>query len=84
MTFREFLNACKSVTRSDAEFVWIPQDYLHEHQLETDYALELTRGELSLYGAQREHTRGFTNQQRKSLSRRMANAELLKRLLWIA
>lgn len=42
--FREFLNACKVVTRSDAEFVWIPQDFLHEHQLETDYTLNLHGG----------------------------------------
>ena len=44
MTFREFLNACKAVTRSDAEFVWVPQDFLHEHQLETDFALSLFAG----------------------------------------
>lgn len=28
MTFREFLQRCKSVTRSDAEFVWVPKDFL--------------------------------------------------------
>jgi len=39
MTFREFLDACKAATGSDAEFVWIPQDFLHQHQLETDSAL---------------------------------------------
>ncbi|HXR15209.1 MAG TPA: NAD-dependent epimerase/dehydratase family protein [Terriglobales bacterium] len=44
MTFREFLNACKAVTRSDAEFVWVPQDFLHQHQLETDFTLGLFAG----------------------------------------
>lgn len=44
ITFREFLNACKTATRSDAEFVWIPQDFLHQHQLETDVALGLFAG----------------------------------------
>jgi len=44
MTFGEFLNACKAVTRSDAEWVWVPQDFLHEHQLETDFALNLFAG----------------------------------------
>ncbi len=39
MSFREFLDACKAATRSDAQFVWIPQDFLHEHGLETDFAL---------------------------------------------
>ena len=36
MTFREFLDRCKTATRSDAKFVWIPEDFLHRHQLETD------------------------------------------------
>ena len=44
MTFREFLNACKTVTRSDVEFVWIPREFLHQHQLETDFALGLFAG----------------------------------------
>jgi len=44
MTFREFLDACKAATWSDAEFVWIPQDFLHQHQLETDFALCLFAG----------------------------------------
>lgn len=44
MTFREFLNACKTATRSGAEFVWIPQNFLHQHQLETDFALGLFAG----------------------------------------
>ena len=44
MSFREFLDACNVVTRSDAQFVWIPQDFLHQHGLETDYALGLFAG----------------------------------------
>lgn len=44
MTFRRFLDYCKAATRSDAEFVWIPQDFLHQHQLETDFALGLFAG----------------------------------------
>jgi 2'-hydroxyisoflavone reductase len=49
MRFREFLNACKAVTRSDAEFVWIPQDYLRQHQLETDFALDVFGGNFPLW-----------------------------------
>ncbi len=49
MTFREFLNACKAVTRSDAEFVWVPQDFLHQHQLETDFALHSFAGNFPLW-----------------------------------
>jgi len=44
MTFRDFLNACKTVTRSDAEFVWIPETFLHQHGLETDFTLGLFAG----------------------------------------
>ncbi len=39
MTFREFLDACKSATRSDAMFTWIPQEFLHEQGLEPDEVL---------------------------------------------
>jgi 2'-hydroxyisoflavone reductase len=28
ITFREFLDACGTATRSDADFIWIPRDYL--------------------------------------------------------
>jgi 2'-hydroxyisoflavone reductase len=38
MSFREFLDACKAATWSDAQFVWIPQGFLHQHQLETSAA----------------------------------------------
>ena len=44
MTFREFLDRCKGATRSDAQFIWIPQEFLHEHQLETDSALGIYGG----------------------------------------
>jgi 2'-hydroxyisoflavone reductase len=44
MNFREFLDACKAATGSDAQFVWIPQDFLHQHGLETDAALNTFAG----------------------------------------
>lgn len=34
MTFREFVDQCKMVTRSTAEFVWIPRDFLHQQGLD--------------------------------------------------
>jgi 2'-hydroxyisoflavone reductase len=34
MTFREFVDQCKVVTRSSAEFVWIPRDFLHDQGLD--------------------------------------------------
>jgi 2'-hydroxyisoflavone reductase len=36
LTFRDFLDACKGATRSDALFTWIPQRFLHEHGLDPD------------------------------------------------
>lgn len=44
MTFREFLDACNAATRSDVQFVWIPQDFLQQHGLETDSSLGLFAG----------------------------------------
>jgi 2'-hydroxyisoflavone reductase len=44
MTFRGFLENCTNVTRCDAEFIWIPQKFLQEHQLETDSALGVFAG----------------------------------------
>jgi hypothetical protein len=44
MTFREFLDACNAATQSDARFVWIPQDFLHQQQLETDATLKTFAG----------------------------------------
>jgi 2'-hydroxyisoflavone reductase len=34
MTFREYLAHCNAATRSNAEFVWIPQAFLHEQGLD--------------------------------------------------
>jgi nucleoside-diphosphate-sugar epimerase len=34
MTFREFLARCNEVTRSTAEYVWIPRDFLHGEGLD--------------------------------------------------
>ena len=36
MTFREFIEDCRRAVRSDAEFVWVPQTFLHEHGLDPD------------------------------------------------
>jgi len=44
MSFQAFLDACNATTRSSAQFVWIPQDFLHQHGLETDFALGLFAG----------------------------------------
>jgi 2'-hydroxyisoflavone reductase len=44
MSFREFLKACQSATRSDATFVWIPQQFLREHGLESDVMLHTFAG----------------------------------------
>jgi 2'-hydroxyisoflavone reductase len=49
MTFREFLDSCKAATQSDARFVWIPQDFLHQHQLETDAVLNTFAGNFPLW-----------------------------------
>ncbi|MGO8818937.1 MAG: hypothetical protein ACLQVG_30225 [Terriglobia bacterium] len=44
MNFRGFLDACKAATGSDAQFMWIPQDFLHQHGLETDAVLNTFAG----------------------------------------
>jgi len=44
MSFREFLEAAKGATHSDATFVWIPQSFLHERGLETDSVLHTFAG----------------------------------------
>jgi 2'-hydroxyisoflavone reductase len=36
LTFREFLDQCQAAIRSNAEFVWIPQEFLHEQGLDPD------------------------------------------------
>ena len=59
ITFREFLNECKAATRSDAEFVWIPQDFLHQHQLETDFALGTYAGNFPFWRPVGAHPGGY-------------------------
>jgi 2'-hydroxyisoflavone reductase len=49
MSFREFLSACSTATNSNAEFVWVPQGFLHQHGLETDYKLGLLAGNFPLW-----------------------------------
>jgi 2'-hydroxyisoflavone reductase len=49
MKFRDFLDRCKAVTRSDAEFVWIPQDFLKRRGLDTDPALGTFAGNFPLW-----------------------------------
>lgn len=44
MMFREFLDACKSATRSDAKLVWIPREFLHQQGLEPDSVLHTFAG----------------------------------------
>lgn len=44
MTFREFLEACKNATRSDATLVWIPKEFLHQQGLEPDAVLHTFAG----------------------------------------
>jgi nucleoside-diphosphate-sugar epimerase len=44
MSFREFLDACKNATHSDASFVWIPQQFLRERGLESDVVLHTFAG----------------------------------------
>ncbi|MFY9552541.1 MAG: NAD-dependent epimerase/dehydratase family protein [Thermoanaerobaculia bacterium] len=34
MTFRQFVERCNQATRSRAEFVWIPRDFLHQQDLD--------------------------------------------------
>jgi len=47
--FRQFLDACKVTMRSEAQFIWIPQDFLHQHGLETDFALGSFAGNFPLW-----------------------------------
>ena len=41
MSFRDFLAACNAITRSTAEFLWIPHDFLTSHGLKTDFELKM-------------------------------------------
>lgn len=47
--FRDFLEACNKATRSQAAFTWIPQDFLHEHGLESDAVLHTFVGNFPLW-----------------------------------
>ncbi|HEX3949509.1 MAG TPA: NAD-dependent epimerase/dehydratase family protein [Steroidobacteraceae bacterium] len=49
MRFREFLDACKAATGSDARFEWIPLEFLRAHGLETDSALNTFSGNFPLW-----------------------------------
>jgi nucleoside-diphosphate-sugar epimerase len=49
MSFREFLEACKSAAHSDATFVWIPQQFLYEHGLEPDVVLHTFAGDFPFW-----------------------------------
>jgi 2'-hydroxyisoflavone reductase len=44
MTFREFLDNCKAATGSNAEFVWIPKDFLDQHHLDPDPVMHTFAG----------------------------------------
>jgi len=44
LTFRQFLEACKTATHSDATLVWVPQEFLHQHGLEADTVLHTFAG----------------------------------------
>ena len=49
ISFQEFLDQCKRATRSDVNWVWVPQQFLHEHGLETDNALHTFVGNFPLW-----------------------------------
>lgn len=42
--FGDFLDACNKATKSEATFTWIPQDFLHEHGLESNGVLHIFVG----------------------------------------
>ena len=54
ISFRQFIEHCKVATRSDSSFVWIPQAFLHENGLETDYALRVFGGNFPLWVPERD------------------------------
>jgi 2'-hydroxyisoflavone reductase len=49
IAFHDFLDACKKVTNSTATFTWIPQQFLHEHGLESDNVLHTFAGNFPLW-----------------------------------
>ena len=44
ISFQEFLDQCKQATHSDIKWIWIPEQFLREHGLETDSALHTFAG----------------------------------------
>src|SRR6266568_1298863 len=55
ISFQEFLDECKRATRSNVNWVWIPQQFLHEHGLETDSALHTFVGNFPLWIPETEY-----------------------------
>ena len=55
ISFIELLDNCKQVTRSDVNWVWIPQQFLREHGLETDNALHTFVGNFPLWIPETEY-----------------------------
>jgi 2'-hydroxyisoflavone reductase len=49
MRFREFLDACNAAMDSDAQFEWIPREFLRSQGLETDSALNTFAGNFPLW-----------------------------------
>jgi 2'-hydroxyisoflavone reductase len=47
--FRDFLDACNKATKSQATFTWIPQDFLHEHGLDSNDVLHTFDGNFPLW-----------------------------------
>jgi nucleoside-diphosphate-sugar epimerase len=47
--FRDFLDACNKATKSQATFTWIPEDFLHEHGLESNRVLHIFGGNFPLW-----------------------------------
>lgn len=44
ISFREFVDACKLATDSSANFIWIPEQFLREHGLDSDVVLHTFAG----------------------------------------
>ena len=55
ISFQEFLDDIKRTTRSDVSWVWIPQQFLHEHGLESDNVLRTFVGNFPLWIPEAEY-----------------------------
>jgi len=55
LSFREFLEKCKVATNSNADFVWIPQQFLHEHGLESNRVLHTFIGNFPVWVPERDY-----------------------------